>query len=471
MTARRIAFATLGAVVVVAALVVSSIGGDSPYRVRLELDNALGLRSGSDVTIGGIRAGTVKLHLGRDDRVVADLDLDRSVGAVGRNASAAITAVNFLGQKRVELDKGNTAVAAPSGFVIPQSRVTTSTDLDQVLNVLDAGTRARLTILINEAGGALKGRRADVSQLVQQLPHSMERATTLLNQLAGDNHTLAHLVTSSDRFVAQIAGRRKSLTRMVDVLGTTAATVAARRTALRQTLAQAPGTLVTLQHFLGDLRATTIPLGPAARDIKATAPALSATLAQVDPFTRAADPALAQATRVAPELTRLAAGATPVLRRATPTAGALARLSTALPPVTDTLNHSIDNVLAVVENWSRAIQFRDGLSHVFRGEAVVTPETLRSIINRLTRLTQPAGAHSKSKLPALRPTPPPAAAAPRRDAPAVHLPSVGGTLQKLGDGVTKTLKGLTGKLPGPAPSSTPPATGDVRKVLDFLLGS
>ena len=67
------------------------------------------------MTIGGVKAGTVSVRLGDGEKVVADLELDREHAPVGRDASAAITAVNFLGRKRVELDKGRVADPAPSG--------------------------------------------------------------------------------------------------------------------------------------------------------------------------------------------------------------------------------------------------------------------------------------------------------------------------------------------------------------------
>jgi hypothetical protein len=271
---------------------------------------------------------------------------------------------------------------APSGYVIPASRVTVATDLDQVLDVLDPSTRARLAILIDEAGAAFTGRKADFSLLLQQLPHSLVDGNALLHQLVADNHTLSDLVVSSDQFVSQVATQRAALGRMIDTVGQAAVTVAQRRQGLADTLARAPATLSTLQVFLAKLKATTVPLGPAATNIVDTAPALSAALRQVQPFESAAAPALSTATTVAPSLTRLAAGATPVLVQANPVIGTLATFSNLLQPISHILNLSVDNLLAVVDNWSRAIQFRDGISHVFRGAAGFTPDALESIISR-----------------------------------------------------------------------------------------
>jgi virulence factor Mce-like protein len=433
MTPRRLVLAAIAALAVaVAAIVVVSTGGSDPYVVKLHLADADGLRSGSPVVIAGLTAGSVSLHIDKQRNVVAELKLDRSHAPVGQDATASISSLNLLGQKRVEVSLGDRSHPVPSGTFLPASRITTSTDLDQVLDVLDPSTRVRLGILINEAGAAFTGRRGDFSQVLQQMPRTFVEANQLLGQLVADNHTLGHLVTTSDGFVAELASQRHALSHMVDVVGQTGTTLAERRTKLRATLSRAPGTLATLRSFLAKLQATTVPLGPAARTITATSPSLSATLAQVDPFRRAADPTLAAATKVAPELTTLASGATPVVQRALPVVNQLAGFSQALAPVSDTLDHSIDNLLAVMQNWSRAIQFRDGLSHVFRGEATITPDMLTTFVDRLLG----AGA-AKTVAKAAPRTKPSAPAATAPTQPSV--PPVSALTQKVKNSVTGLL--------------------------------
>jgi phospholipid/cholesterol/gamma-HCH transport system substrate-binding protein len=437
-------------VVVAAAVGLLLLGGDDdPYTVRLQLDNAGGLRDGADVVIGGVRAGKVDLDIGARDEVIADLEMDSDKAPVGKNVRAGISAINLLGQKRVEVVPGDANdEPAPDGYLVPKGRVTMSTDLDQVLSVLDADTRARLTVLVNEAGAALLGRQADVSLLLKELPPSLVAGTQLLDELSTDNETLARLVSNSDGLVAALTPKRNELGRLVDTLGQTAGTLAARRRELRATLARAPATLATLQAFLGDLRATTVPLRPAARDIADAAPAVTATLAQVDPLRRIADPTLRTATAVAPDLTRLAAQATPVLRKAGPTANSLAALGEALPPVSDTLDHSAQNLIAILQNWSRAIQFRDGLSHIFRGEATASANLLTSAVDRFLGPTSPKRPGAKKnagrgRAPNRPARPAPAAPAPRTDDPAAGAP---------------------------ATESPGGAAGRVNRLLDYLLG-
>jgi phospholipid/cholesterol/gamma-HCH transport system substrate-binding protein len=451
-------------------LVVMLSRGAGPYVIRVKLSDGAGLRQNSPVMIGGVQAGTVKLHLGRGNQVIAELDVDRSQAPVGRDASVAISAVNFLGQKEAELTRGTVADPAPSGYQIPSSNVTVSTDLDQVLDVLDAGTRARLAILIDEAGTALTGRRQDFGAMMEQLAPSVAAGRAILSRLVGDTHTLAHLVTTSDRFVTQVNSQRGQLARLINTAGQAALSVAARRGQLAQTLSRAPRTLATLQAFLTKLQATTAPLGPAASNLTATAPAAEQALAQVAPFVAAARPMFDTATRVAPELTHLAAGATPVLAQANPTLASLASFSSALRPISRTLDRSVDNILAVVDNWSRAIQFRDGLSHVFRGEASITPDVLQSLVNRLlggaakrsaplARRTSPA---APAAAPVHRTTPTPAGSAPLHRAP-------------LRSRVTAVVNGLVTRIlngsPGSAPAQQTPAAGSsLSSLLQYLIG-
>jgi virulence factor Mce-like protein len=381
MTARALAVGALVAAVI-AVLVVVLSSGPSPYVIKLRLADADGLRQGSPVSIAGQDVGSISLGV-KHDQVIVTIDVDRQYGPIGRNATASIASVNLLGQKRIQITKGSASEPAPSGYMLPASAVSTSTDLDQVLDVLTPDVRSRLAILINAAGEAMTGREADFSNTLMQLPPDLNIGTELLSAVANNNDTLGNLVSTSNSFVSELASQHKALLDAIDEVSATAGTLASRRQQLGTTLAEAPQTLAVLDRFLGELKSTTVPLGPAAQDITDTAPELQDTLAQLNPFRLAADPTLVQATTDAPELSTLALGATPVLQHATPVVGNLADFSTDLQPVSATVNKSVDNVLAVLQNWARAIQFRDGLSHVFRGEASITPDLIDGLVNEL----------------------------------------------------------------------------------------
>jgi phospholipid/cholesterol/gamma-HCH transport system substrate-binding protein len=443
------------------ALVLSSGSSASGgYHLKLQMNDALGLRDGSKVVVGGVEIGRVKLGLGKDDRVVADLEIDGDHAPVGRDARAYVTSVNLLGQKSLELDPGDKRDPAPSGSVIPASRLTPATDLDQVLDVLDTGTRARLTVLINEAGAAFSGRRQDFSALLQELPHSLVHGTAMLDRLVGDHRTLADLVARSDRFVSSVTAERRQLGRLLDTVGRTAETFAARRAQLRETLRRLPATLTTARAFLDDLRRTTVPLGPAARDLRATATPLSSTLAQLEPFTKAATPALRQAVAVSPQLTRLADGATPTLRKAVPTLTALSQLTSDLAPVSQILMRSADNIVGTAANWAHAIQFRDALGHVFRAEVAITPQTLNALVDRLLSSQQRGKDRKKTSPP--KPSLPKRATDPVKKL-ADPVKTVTSPVDKAVDDIKHVVQGVTQQLPGAGKSQ------GVKSLLDYLL--
>jgi phospholipid/cholesterol/gamma-HCH transport system substrate-binding protein len=476
---RRPALAALGLVIVVVIGVILLSPGGTTHHLRIAMIDAEGLRNGEAVVVGGVPVGKVSnLKLVQPgDQVIAELTIKNSAWPVGRDASAAINSVNLLGQKELDLIVGNRADPAPDGYLIGASRVTPSTDLDQVLDVLDPLTRARLSVFLDEAGLALTGRRMDLSNLLQELPSGLADTTQLLNSLVSDNHTLADLLQSSGQFIDQINQQRAGVTRMVHVVGQAAAVVASRRSELLQTLAQTPPALGTLRTFLAQLQTATVPIRPAAIALSSAARPLTETLAQLEPFRQAAQPALATATRVAPDLSRLALGATPVLQQARRPLDALASFSTdPLPKIGNVLNGSVDNAVAVAADWGHAIQLRDGLSHIFRGEVSFTAEALRSAVSRLmamqgtsTGKRRPAAQKPTvitARPPTVRPTTRPAPApgtAPQSSIQVgpVTIPNPVTAVQQL---VAPVVNQLTGS------QSTGGSSGGVSGVLKYLLG-
>lgn len=363
----------------------AACGGGEDYRVTLDLENAGGLRQGSLVQVAGVPVGEVTdLKLRDDDRVQALLKLDSAEGPIGQDARAAIASRNLLGEKYVNLTAGDRRRPLESGATLAADRVQQSVDLDQVLDVLAPDARAKVSVLISEVGAGLTGQGANLNSFLRQFPASLDKATQLLDQVVGDNRSLGDVVERSDRFIATLARERRTLVGLVDTAGRASESVAAKRAELIQTLERAPGTLAALRGTLAEVRATAGPLGEGARAISAAAPALTDTLDAVEPFRRNATPALRELRAAAPALTRLGRQATPVVRRANPTLESLRGFSTSLAPVTRTLDVMIDDLMAALHGWSRAIQARDGISHMFRAKVMVNPESLNSVITRLT---------------------------------------------------------------------------------------
>jgi phospholipid/cholesterol/gamma-HCH transport system substrate-binding protein len=363
-----------------------ALQGGSSFGLRLEMTNANGLRAGSEVLLGGVAVGTVgSIDLGQHNVVIADLKLNRAKIRIGEGARARLIAANLLGEEYVALTPGDPRHPLPSGTALPPSRITVPTDLDQIVGVFDASTRERLAILINEMGIAVAGRKSDVSAILRQLPPSAEAATQLLTTLVHDNQTLRHTIQTSNEFVASVNAQKANLGRIINAASGAATTAALRADQLSQTLIQAPAALAKLKAFIDQLQPTATQLIPAVDQLRSTAGPLNSLLEQAQPFARSAVPALDRAASFAPQLTRLGVQATPTLTQAVPTVTALSRLARKAGPLTYWGSSSIADLLGALNGWSHAIQFRDGLGHIFNGALSLSP----SIVYNLSALGIP----------------------------------------------------------------------------------
>lgn len=369
-----------GIAVVAAAIllvVLIEISGGSSYTLKLALANASGLRSGSQVLLGGVEVGKVeRLDVNRRNVVIATLKLSQGDVRVGAGASAAIVAANLLGEKYVALKPGNSKRPLPSGTTLSQAATILPTDLDQVVDVLDGGTRARLAILLDEAGMAVAGRKSDVSALLRQLPLSLTAGTHLLDTTVADNHTLADLVSQSNHFISVVNGQSRDLKRVIGASDGAARTLALRASDLAKVVAGAPEALRTYARFADYAGHDLLLLHPALLAARSAAPALDQLLQQVKPFTLAAVPALNRAAAVAPTLTRLAVQGTPTVKQAVPMLSALQHVASLSKPLSAWLGLSAGDLINITGDWASAIQFRDGASHIFNGEFYLDPSLI-----------------------------------------------------------------------------------------------
>jgi phospholipid/cholesterol/gamma-HCH transport system substrate-binding protein len=429
-------------------LAVALTSGTSRYVVRAEFPNAAGLRTGFNVTLGGVKVGDVTdVRLTKRDTAVATLELHSEAAPVGRDAQASIQSSNLLGEKVVALAPGDLRRPAPSGTLIPASRTSTPVELDDVLNTLDSQTRLALGTFLVEQGDALVGRSSDLAAALERLPPSLDDARRLIAGLATDNHALGRLIDRSDRILAATARERGPLGRLVDTAGGALDTLASRRAALAATVRRTPGALGQLQTSLAGLDRAAQPLIGAARGLRASAPGLAGTLRALPSFTAAARPTLAQLRAASPQLSQLARDATPVVRRLVPASQQLATFARTSSPVTDTFDRGIGDVVGLFEGWARAIQTRDAIGHYFRLGVKLSPRIVGDLTSGFI-----APPSSRRRDPGPRPglptTPQPTAV------PAPRAPDVSGLrLPKL-------------PLPG---TPTKGGGNPVGKLLDFLL--
>ncbi len=356
----------------------------SGYVVHAEMADAGGVVTASDVKEDGVAVGQVKgIALTKRDTALITMTINEQAAPIGPGATVAVRPSNLLGEKYVDLEPGNLKKALPSGSTIPESRTSAPVEVNDVLDILPESTRARLRILINEAGIAMDGRGADFNDLLQQLPGSLSQIHGLLAEVGAQNVALSQAIHQGNRVVASIQNKHSDLQNLVDSASNTLKVTASRRAQLNSTVNHAPDAMAKLTHTLGVLQSASEALRPTASALSKTSPPLARALNEIPGFESAAQPTLQKATEVAPSLTKLGKQATPTVQRLRPTARELSSFSDKLKPNTKTLaDGGIQGVLGLMNGCTRAIRNADGLGHYFRLEFILDKDTLTSALSQ-----------------------------------------------------------------------------------------
>lgn len=344
--------------------------GEDPLRISVAFTDAGGLRTDqrAPVLVSGVPSGRVERVEQRDGTAVATLRLDPAArGVVKRDAVATIEPRSALQDLTVDLDPGSpSAPAARDGDRLPPSQGRGPVELDRVVAVLDADTRAQVALALGQLATAATARPGALRDAIAQLRPAIGGAGQVAAQLDHRRTQLARLVTAVDRLAGAAGTQDQALRRAVAAARRTADAIAGRDAELKQAIGRLPGTLRHVQTALSATRRLGRDLDPAVRALRPTARDLPAAL-------EAARETVPQASRVVAELDRLTRQA-PAIRR-------LRRLSTDLVPVLRTLVPAAGNANTILrevderkggvrqlgENFSGVLSTNDALGPVLRG--------------------------------------------------------------------------------------------------------
>ncbi|HUC38166.1 MAG TPA: MCE family protein [Acidimicrobiales bacterium] len=219
----------IGAVVIVVALVI--VGGVlflnrsvfvPSYTVHARFADAAGIGKGAEVTVAGVKVGTVSTVHVDGDSVVADLSIDHGVVLPGKTA-AAIEVQTVLGVLDVALEPR-------TGWDRPLRNGALLTDTSVPVEFQD---------LQNTAGNLLQ--QSDVAAF-NDLLSSLEAVTS------GKQAEVATIISGLDRFTGVVDQRSSQVSSLIDAANTVAATVAQRD----QQLASLVDSLATVVQGLAE---------------------------------------------------------------------------------------------------------------------------------------------------------------------------------------------------------------------------
>ena len=187
------------------------------YVVTAHFLSAEGLTSGNDIVLSGTRVGTVdSVRIGGDDDgggAIVKFKVDSRYAPLHRGIRADIRNKGFLGNQFVELTQSTQGgEAIPSGGSIPIQDTGAPVALDQVMDVFDPDTRAKLKTLTLEGGKTFNGNAGqDLNSVLQALPPLTKNLSDVAANLDARQQNLDALQVEFDRVAQQIASEDRSL--------------------------------------------------------------------------------------------------------------------------------------------------------------------------------------------------------------------------------------------------------------------
>ena len=274
---------------------------EKPFAVWVELENARGVTpgQGQTVRVAGMRVGDVgevKLEDGKA-RVRMELDSEHDE-LVRADATVLLRPRTGLKDMFLALDPGSKdQPAVNEDGVIDSANTLPDVNADEVLEALDADTRAYLRLLLKGVGDGLKGRDDDLRQVFRRLG-PLHRDLDLLNsELVKRKRNLARLIHNYGSTVERLGKEDRDLASLVvnadtvfDRLAQEDERISLAVQRLPSTLSQAESTLIKVRE-LGDTA------GPAFRALRPAIRRVDSANSELRPLAETAEPILREKVR------------------------------------------------------------------------------------------------------------------------------------------------------------------------------
>ncbi|MEU0797595.1 MlaD family protein [Amycolatopsis sp. NPDC005961] len=394
---------TAVAAAVAGAAVTNTGSGGQPGKLTIaaEFADASPLVVGNDVKVKGVTVGEVAGMSVHDAKAIVTLEVDGMALPLHQDARATVRPVSLLGERYVDLDRGSpSAPLLNDGDVLPIKQTGQATDLDQVLNTIDDPTGQSLAALVTMLGQGMQGNGANAQASIKALASSMQDTDGLVKLLGQQNQLLTDLVDHVEPVAGALAADNgKTLGDLVEssrqVLGVTAE----NQEGLDASLAELPGTLAAARDTLSELTGTAKATTPVLEGMRPTTDNLSAVSDELRKFSESADPALTSAKPVLERAEKLMDAARPVVEELRKAGPGLRGTVAGANPLTAQLTGNIENVLNFFRFWAMSTNGWDGLSHYFRGQAIIHPEEITGLLPSLTGTPPPPTIPGKQATP------------------------------------------------------------------------
>jgi phospholipid/cholesterol/gamma-HCH transport system substrate-binding protein len=211
-----------------------------------------GLRAGQFVRAAGVEVGKVsKVTLvDGDKRVLVDFGVDGSL-QLDKGTTASIRYLNLIGDRYVELKRGDTGQLLAPGGTIPLEHTQPALDLDALLGGFRPLFKALDPDKVNSIAQSIitvfQGQGATISDILEQ-------TTSLTTTLASRNQAIGEVINNLNTVLATVVKHQKEFDRTVDNLELLITGLKNRADPLAAAVAHISDAAGTLADLLGEDR-------------------------------------------------------------------------------------------------------------------------------------------------------------------------------------------------------------------------
>ncbi len=358
----------------------AGLPGTPETLVKARFADVGGLRVGDDVREASVRVGRVQSIEVEGDHALVTLRIADDT-QVYRDARAAVWARSGLGQNFVELDRGDSTAGNLGDSVITTDQTVPPSQLDDLLNVLDAKTRKSLGGTLREVGGGMEGRSQQLADALGAAPDLLADLGTVSDTLSASDAELPELLDATRDMSSRFRGHEDEVASLLGNMDDTLSAVAVDQgKPLDQTLREAPAALSETRHALDNLEQPLADLRAAAADLRTGSAALgrstgdlrvslrdgAKTLRAVPAVSKQAEPALG-------DLTEMLVDARPLVDRLAYTFNITDGPAAYMAPYAPELSQFFDY-------WHSANGSGDVSGHYLRLGVVVRPESVDGVL-------------------------------------------------------------------------------------------
>ena len=258
------------------------------YTLHVQIRDASELTRNAEVHMGGSLVGTVvQVTPVRDaaGRPIAllDLKLNKNIEPLPVDSTFDVRLKGAIGLKFLDLTRGQSTRTFPDGATVPMTQAGSEVDLDQLLSMFDAPTRAGVAASTVGFSDALAGRGSDINNAIGAFVPLVTDLGPVARNLSSARTDLGGFFRGLESFssaLVPVAQTQATLYGNLDTTFTALASVS--RPFLQDWISQTPPTFSTviadsptIQPFLTDTALLFSQLRPAFATLPASAPVLA----------------------------------------------------------------------------------------------------------------------------------------------------------------------------------------------------